>query len=171
MSQIRHLPRGHDQYMDIWHRKQSLVRFLDPQRAGWMSLIDIDCCEYCHLGGCLEPVALIETKLVMSNDKTMTVTRNLARRAKLSGGVYLVEYETTKPSRLCAECGRPDADPDNDIKFFIVTDGSVEQGNSVEYGPKEYAEWLWSLRRLHWEDECRNPARRHMLTWPVVKAA
>ncbi len=171
MSHARHLPRGHDQYLDIWHRKESLRRFLDPQVAEWMSLIDIDCCEYCHLGGCLEPVALIETKLVMSTDKTMTVTRNLARRASLSGGVYLVEYQTAKPSRLCAECGRPDADPDNDIEYFIITDGSVDQGESVERTPAEYAGWLWSLRFPHWMSECRNPARSRMLSWPTARAA
>ena len=119
----------------------------------------------------MEPVALIETKLVMSTQKAMTVTRNLARRAGLSGGIFLVEYATVKPSRLCAVCGRPDADPDNDIEYFIVTDGATERGESVEYSPAEYAEWLWSLRRSHWENECRNPAAKRMLSWPTVKAA
>jgi hypothetical protein len=157
--------------MDIWHRPESLKRFVGPLRADWMSQIDIDCCEYCHLGGCMEPIALIETKLIMSTQKAMTVTRNLARRASLSGGIFLVEYETTKPATLCAECGRPDADPDNDIAYFIVTDGSVEQGESVERTPEQYAEWLWSLRRPHWEIECRNPARLRMLEWPKIEAA
>lgn len=157
--------------MDVWHRPEALKRFVDPLRADWMSQIDIDCCEYCHLGGCMEPVALIETKLVMSRQKAMTVTRNLARRASLSGGIFLVEYETTKPPRLCAECGRPDADPDNDISYFIVTDGSVEKGKSVERTPAEYAEWLWSLRRPHWENECENPARLRMLEYPTGTAA
>jgi hypothetical protein len=157
--------------MDVWHRPDSLKRFVGLRRADWMSQIDIDCCEYCHLGGCNEPIALIETKLVMSTAKTMTVTRNLARRADLSGGIFLVEYETTKPARLCSECGRPDADPDNDIEYFVVTDGSVDKGQSVERTPAEYAEWLWSLRRPHWENECENPARLRMLTYPTPEAA
>jgi hypothetical protein len=165
VSQRRNLPRGHDFYMDVWHRKDSLQRFVGPRRAGWMSQIDIDCCEYCHLGGCLEPVALIETKLIMSTDKTVTVTKNLARRAELSGGCYLVEYETTKPPIVCYECGRPDSVPDNDIAYFIVTDGSLERGGSVEKTPVEYAEWLWSLRIPHWDSECTNPARLRMLGW------
>lgn len=157
--------------MDVWHRPESIRRFLGRPRDEWISQIDIDCCEYCHLGGCSEPVALIETKLIWSREKTFTVTKNLAQRANLTGGVFLVEYETTKPTRLCDECGRPDADPDNDISYFIVTDHSLERGGSVEKSPAEYAEWLWSLRFRHWQDECSNPARLRMLKWSAGEVA
>lgn len=166
-SRERRMPRGHDFYMDVWHRRESLQRFVGRQRADWMSQIDIDCCEYCHLGGCLEPVALIETKLIWASDKTMTVTRNLARRAELAGGAYLVEYETKSQVSLCDECGRPDADPDNDILYFIVTDALADRGGTLpEQTPSEYAEWLWSLRFEHWRSECTNPAKARMLDWP-----
>ena len=171
MSQNRRAPRGHDLYLDVWHRRDSLQRFVGQQRATWMSLIDIDCCEYCHLGGCLEPVALIETKLVWSSEKTITVTRNLARRANLTGAVFLVEYATVRETSLCDQCGRPDADLDNDISYFIVTDGSVERSAGREMSPAEYAEWLWMLRFPHWQQECANPARSKMLAWPALHAA
>lgn len=164
MSQRRGMPRGHDFYMDYWHRRDSLERFVDRHRAEWMSQIDIDSCEYCHLGGCLEPVALIETKLVWSDSKTLTVTKNLARRASLAGSVFLVEYDLERLPVYCDDCGRPAEDPENDIKYFVVTNAN---GDSHEMDPAQYAEWLWSLRFPHWENECTNPARKRMLQWHV----
>jgi len=168
VSQQRRHQRGHDLYMDRWHRKESLQRFLPVPVAAWMTQIDINCCEYCHLGGCLETVALIETKLIWSFDKTITVTENLGRRARLSGGIYLVEYQPTKPTHYCESCDRPDDVPGNDIEYFVVTGGTTtEQRTSVEKTPQEYAEWLWSLRFNHWLNECPNPAKTRMLHYPM----
>lgn len=154
MSQDRRSPRGHDLYLDVWHRKDSLSRFVGSQRAHWMSMIDIDCCEYCFLGGCFQPVALIETKLIISTEKTMTVTENLAHRANLPA--YLVEYAPTRDSISCETCGRPDASPENDIEYFVIN-------GTDEKTPAQYAEWLWSLRVTHWRSECSNPASQRML--------
>lgn len=154
MTQQRRLARGHDLYLDEWHRKDSLSRFVGRERAGWMTMIDIDSCEYCFLGGCYQPVALIETKLIISREKTLTVTENLARRASLPA--HLVEYAPTLDSIMCDTCGRPDATPGNDIDYFVI-DGRLEKT------PAEYAEWLWNLRIPHWLHECTNPAKRHML--------
>lgn len=116
-------------------------------------MIDVDSCEYCFLAGCFQPVALIETKLIISTDKTMTVTANLANRATIPA--YLVEYAPKFDTIWCPTCGRPDATPDNDIDYFIV-DGAEEKT------PQQYADWLWDLRLPHWRDECTNPARVHM---------
>lgn len=151
--------------MDQWHRRESVNRFLDGNRAQWLTMIDVDACEYCHLGGCLEPVALIETKLIWSREKTITVTANLGRRASLP--VYLVEYETLKPSELCGACDQPVAVDGNDIAYFAVTG---EGAPSDELTPKDYAEWLWALRLEHWQSACPNPASARMLNWQKAAA-
>lgn len=162
MSQQRRCKRGHDPYLDQWHRRESVNRFLDGNRAQWLTMIDVDACEYCHLGGCLEPVALIETKLIWSREKTMTVTANLARRASLP--VFLVEYETLKPSESCETCEQPVAVEGNDIAYFVITGDGAPQD---ELSPQAYAEWLWRLRLGHWRDGCVNPAAARMLAWKV----
>jgi hypothetical protein len=132
---------------------------MDRRRAQWLTMIDIDACEYCHLGGCLDPVALIETKLIWSRDKTIIVTENLARRASLPA--FLVEYETTLPTQLCDQCEHPIAVDGNDISYFVVTGDS----GAEEKSPQEYAEWLWGLRFRHWREQCPNPASARMLGW------
>lgn len=162
MSLRRYCKRGHDPYMDQWHRPDSVSRFVDVNRARWLTQIDIDSCEYCHLGGCLEPVALVETKLIWSREKTMTVTNNLARRAAIPA--FLVEYETTKPTGACDHCGQPVAVDGNDIAYFVATGVS---GSLPEMDPAKYAEWLWELRFGHWRSECGNPAATRMLEWKV----
>jgi hypothetical protein len=149
--------------MDQWHRKDSVKRFIDPQRAEWLTMIDVDCCEYCFLGGCLEPVALIETKLIWSREKSITVTTNLARRANIPA--YLVEYQTTMPTAQCEACEQPMAVVDNDIEYFAIT-GPGAPEDVVK--PPDYAEWLWSLRLDHWLTECRNPAAKRMTQWETT---
>ncbi len=153
MSRTRNVARGFDVYLDYWHRRESLSRFVGPQRADWMSMIDIDCCEYCHLGGCSQPVALIETKLVWSQSKNATVMVNLARRTDPPLPAYLVEYDLLNPINA----------PENDITYFVVTD-LISNTDPTEMTPTDYAEWLWSLRYPHWRSECRNPARSRMLS-------
>src|SRR5690554_3397154 len=160
MSQRRRCKRGHDPYMDQWHRAESVQRFIDRLRAQWLTQIDIDSCEYCFLGGCLQPVALIETKLIWSVDKTITVTQNLAKRAGIPA--YLVEYETTLPTAKCDTCHQPVAVEGNDIEYFIITG---PDGPLPEKDPAKYAEWLWELRFDHWRNECTNPAREKMLNF------
>lgn len=160
MSQQRRHKRGHDPYHDVWHRSASLQRFLGAQRARWVSLIDIDGCEYCNL--CYEPVALIEVKALWARTKVGTVTANLARRAGTVA--YLVEYETHGPTFTCSECGRAEAADDTDeIVRFYVTQWWPQDGERVEYEPHEYADWLWNLRADHWRDECQHARASWML--------
>jgi hypothetical protein len=156
----RHL-RGHDPYMDHWHRLDSLKRFVGRARADWMSQIDIDSCEFCHL--CYEPVALIETKDLSALMKVGTVTAKLAGRAHLEA--YLVEYELTESRTECGTCGRAEASGAEDIVRFFVTEWTGASFDRREMAPKQYAEWLWSLRTPHWESECQHGAAPRMLKW------
>jgi ferredoxin len=165
MSQERRNPRGHDFYMDVWHRKNNLKRFIDRQRAAWMSQIDIDACEYCNL--CGQPVAVIETKDITETCKATTVTEKLAERAQLP--VFLVEYQLAHPIERCVSCGRPDEVHGQDIVQFWVTDLSV--GERLLKLPTDYAEWLWSLRERHWKFECQNGAATKMLHYPSIEMA
>lgn len=158
MSQLRRHKRGHDPYMDVWHRRDSLVRFVGKLRAGWMSQIDIDSCEYCHL--CYEPVALIETKDIKAISKAGTVTTRLAGRAHLEA--YLVEYELNGQRGCCSTCGRAEPIGDEDILRFFVTEWTGQSPTRTPMEPSAYAEWLWSLRFPHWESECTNPQAPRM---------
>lgn len=145
MSQQRRAPRGGtDPYLDVWHRSPTLDRYLG-RRARWVSLIDIDCCEFCHL--CSEPVALIELKDVRAASKVGTVTARLASRAMIPA--WLVEYEIS--------------DDGTDITRFIATPWHPVGEGPRELTPQEYAEWLWALRADHWKNECRNGAAGRML--------
>jgi len=166
MSQERRHGRGHDFYMDVWHRKDSMRRFVDGVTAGWMSQIDVDSCEYCHM--CYEPVALIETKDVKEVSKVWTVTRNLATRADLEA--YLVEYELSGTRLKCVSCDRVDGADDIDLVMFHVTRWDATTGLFVRdpMSPQAYAEWLWKLRYPHWTTECRNPAAPKMLVRVVT---
>ena len=153
MSQERRSARGWDVYLDYWHRSAALRRFLGNTRAGLVSLIDIDCCEFCHL--CSEPVALIETKDIRARTKVGTVTARLASRAMLEA--YLVEYEVN-------EAG-------DDITEFIVTAWHPVGSGPRSFSPQQYADWLWELRSAHWRSECTNPASKQMLAWPTREAS
>jgi hypothetical protein len=157
MSQRRRNKRGHDPYMDVWHRSEHLSRYVGKFRAQWMHQIDIDSCEYCHL--CSEPVALIETKNVEAVTKAGTVTTLLAGRAHLD--FYLVEYELKQPLHECTECGAAQEVQGQGIVRFFVTDELLDRR---QMDPQEYAEWLWSLRIPHWQSSCSNPAAPRMLT-------
>jgi hypothetical protein len=161
MSQNRRNLRGHDYYMDVWHRSDSLKRLIDRQRAQWMCLIDIDACEYCHL--CYEPVALIETKNVTAVSKASTVTEKLADRATLPA--FLVEYQLLHPIEQCDSCGHPTETHKQDIVQFWVT--KLDTQDRVLKLPTDYAEWLWSLRVRHWKLECPNGAAMRMVHYPA----
>lgn len=145
MTQERRAVRSaHDVYLDFWHRKVALSRFLG-RRAQFVSLIDIDCCEYCSL--CFEPVALLETKDIRAKSKSGTVTSKLASRARLPA--WVVEYSLN-------EVG-------DDIDWFQITPWHPKGCGSRRLSPQQYAEWLWYLRREHWQTECRNGASGRML--------
>ncbi len=168
MSQQRNHLRGHDPYMDVWHRRDSLSRFVGKNRATWMSQIDIDSCEYCHL--CSEPIALVETKTIWARSKNGTVTAKLAERASLSA--YLVEYQTHGPALTCSTCGRPNAIEGDDILRFLVSQWhpkpAGDNAGRREMYPVEYANWLWSLRFGHWRVECNHPLSVRMLSEGVA---
>ncbi len=67
-----------------WHRADRISRFLGRRRAALLSVIDIDWCEYCNVGSCREPLALIETARDQSGNRAVkpaTVTGKLATKA------------------------------------------------------------------------------------------
>lgn len=144
MSQERRSTRtNHDVYLDFWHRREALSRYLG-RRAQWVSLIDIDCCEYCHL--CYEPVALVETKDIRAKSKAGTVTAKLASRAMLPA--WVVEYSLTPAG--------------DDIEWFRLTQWHPQRPGTQQLTAQQYALWLWDLRREHWLRECRNGAAPRM---------
>jgi hypothetical protein len=81
-----------DRTYSAWHRRLSTRRFVGIDRAQLLSMIDLDAALYVEYGdGNKEPLALIETAIdVGQSVKPATVTRNLARRARLPA--YLLLY-------------------------------------------------------------------------------
>ena len=110
-----------------WHRPKSIRRYLGIRVASWLTVIDIDWCEYC--GSCGEPVALIETQEGNRPPKDAPVMRRLAMRAALPA--FSVSYVVE----------------DALIVAFRVRDlfGGPEQRMTQQ----EYAEFLVSLRPCH----------------------
>lgn len=108
-----------------WHRPQSIRRFLGFRVASWLTVIDIDWCEYC--GSCKEPVALIETQEGNRPPKDAPVMRRLAHRADLPA--YSVSYVVE----------------DALITSFRVRDLNGGVGE-LRLTPDKYAAFLVSLR-------------------------
>lgn len=131
MSQTRRFARGHDVYLDDWHRAPSMRRFLGARHAAQLAMIDVDSCEYCYR--CYRPLALIETERWTPKPKTTTVLAYLARLADVPA--YRVSYE-------------PSSDG-TDLAWFEVERLGSRPGRPRRLNPQEYADVLWSLREHH----------------------
>jgi hypothetical protein len=147
MSQHRRHERGFDMYMDFWHRKDSLQRFIGIERARQTSMIDLDSVEYCWL--CYQPLVLIELKRDNEGSRIGLVTARLAKMAGIEG--WLVVY----------------AQDGDDIKWFETQRWHPESATATRLTPAEYAEWLWSFRDRHLP-VCTHAAARH---WMERRAA
>lgn len=111
-----------------WHRPNSIRRFLGIRVASWLTVIDIDWCEYC--GSCKEPVALIETQEGNRPPKDAPVMRRLAEKAGIPA--YSVSYVVEDALIVEFRCRE-------------LVPGAVEQRLSEQ----EYADFLVSLRCCH----------------------
>lgn len=129
------------------HRRLSARRFVGPEKAQLLSMIDLDGALYCEFeGATLEPLALIETALDRGQRrKAATVTRRLAQRARLPA--YAVLYA---PAMY-----RNPADPSQqDIERFRVKRlWPTPEREWRVLNPLEWAEALvqiraWAARRL-----------------------
>ena len=82
-----------------WHRRDSIKRFVGPEKAQLLAMIDIDVVLFVEYDDSTkEPVCLIETALDTGQSiKPSTVTRKLAEKAKLPAYTLLyTPSETTK---------------------------------------------------------------------------
>ena len=133
----------HDRRRDYsaWHRRNSTRRFVGFEDAQLLSMIDLDAALYVEYDdGSKEPLALIETAQdVGQNQKTATVTLNLARRAGIP--CFVVLYRLSE-----------DANPADhkwqDIEAFRVKrlHPNEEKGWRV-LTPFEWAQTLLKMRR------------------------
>ena len=130
MTMHRRFERQRDVYMDVWHRPQNMRNYLGVNRAAKLSMIDVDCVEYCWR--CRFPLALIETEKYTPKLKVTAVLEALAAQSALPA--YLVSYQTT-----------PESD---DIEWFEVT-CLTASSRRERLSPQAYAEFLWSLREQH----------------------
>jgi hypothetical protein len=74
-----------------WHRRFSIARYVGIEAAQRLAMIDLDAALYVEYDDrSREPLALIETARDVGQDhKPATVTRNLARRARVPAFVLL----------------------------------------------------------------------------------
>lgn len=80
-----------DRSYGIWHRLRSIARFLSPQQAGSLTMLDLDSvlfCEYDHTGKI--PLCLVEcARDIGQETKPAGVILNLARMAGVAAYVCL----------------------------------------------------------------------------------
>jgi hypothetical protein len=112
-----------------WHRRATMSAYIGRWRAENVSMIDIDCCEYCW--ACGEPLALVETQRSNSGPKEARVTSSLAVLAGIDA--YSVSYRAT----------------DDVITGFSVRQLVPQRTEPVDVTPEHYARWLWTLREAH----------------------
>jgi len=139
MSEERH--RWPDVGYWDWHKPENLRKFLG-ERASRLKCVDIDAVEYC--ADCGEPIALFEITRSWG-EKFGRVTRRVGEKAGLP--VYLVRW------------GRRNA-----VYEFMVLrwKGSCEAQLTELESEKSFAEFLWRLREIHWEESwsCPESKRR-----------
>ncbi len=124
-----------------WHRRRSISRFIDIQKAKGMSQIDVDYIEYDD--ETKEPLIFIETAIdVGQTYKPGTVTRNLAKAVGGPRRAYTVLYKIS-------ETEQNPADPNvMDIEQFRVKRLWPEPDDDWNImSPEEYAKWLLKMRK------------------------
>jgi len=125
----------------VWHRTNSVGRFVEDRKAYLLAMIDLDAIEYCR--SCGQPLAFLE--LAYGNGDKWKAATVMTKLAMAQGRPAFVVYY------LSAETSNP-ADPSvPDIKEFRVRQmwpKSAKQ-HLVTMTPKAYAEWLWSFRNHH----------------------
>lgn len=113
-----------------WHRPGSIARFLTPEQAYRLGMIDIDGCEYCTI--CKAPLALIETQVSTQPPKAAPVMSNLARAASIEAYTASIELDDNgEPARFRLQRLVPTVTP------------------IVERTPEQFAHFLWGLRTKH----------------------
>jgi hypothetical protein len=114
-----------------WHRPSSIERFLEPEAAAALSMIDIDAVEFCR--ECSQPLMLIETvRDVGQSFKATTVIAEIACRGRIPAA--LVFYTL---------------DEHQDCYRFRVRGVWPKRTPEVKMWPEQYAAWLHSLRDSH----------------------
>lgn len=112
-----------------WHRPRSTRRYVGAVTAAKLCMIDIDACEYCCM--CGEPLALIETQVSTAPPKRARVTERLSTLADIPAYSVSIEEQDAEPVLFR-------------VQQRIPTLSSVR-----DLTPREYAQFLWSLRDHH----------------------
>lgn len=135
-----------DRAYGVWHRSNSIGRFLDRRAAESLTMADLDSVlfvEYGHSGRL--PLALVEVARDIGQEKPASVTRELARMANLPAFVALYTP---------ADRPNPASPAWHDIEQFRVRRlWPNPEGDWRTLSPLEWAEALvqvrdWQLRRF-----------------------
>lgn len=144
-----------DRAYGVWHRAQSIRRYLRREQAEALTMVDLDSVlftEYDHMGKV--PLALVEVARDIGQEKPAGVVRQLARLANV-------------PAYVALYTPAPEANPANpnwsDIESFRVRRlwPQPEAGWRV-LTPRQWARALvqirgWQLRRFEAREAANDP--------------
>jgi hypothetical protein len=144
-----------DRSYGIWHRLQSIARFLGPKQAGALAMMDLDSvlfAEYNYPNKL--PLCLVEVGRDIGQEKTAGVVQNLARLAGIPAYVALYTHsEYPNPSNT----NWPDIE-----RFRIKRVWPKPEESWRTLTPEEWAKALvqirgWQLRRFQVQEAANDP--------------
>jgi hypothetical protein len=145
-----------DRSYGIWHRLQSIARFLSPKQAAALTMVDLDSVlfvEYEHFGKI--PLCLVEVaRDIDQQQKSTGCIRNLARLAGIPAYCVLYSYaDHPNPSNP----NWPDLE-----QFRIQRVWPKPEDSWRTLTPKEWASALlkirgWQLRRFEVQQAANDP--------------
>ncbi len=131
----------------LFHRAESIGRYLPPGSANTLAMQDVDSLEYCYY--CHRPLALIEVK---KGDARKCFTQPLVALARAADvPAYLVFYDIAcRDNPAYVDRKNLDGRAVPDIDWFTVK--PLPTGESRDYTPQGYAYWL---AEIHLGCTCR----------------
>lgn len=132
-----------------WHRRKSISRFVNEEKAELLGMIDIDVALYVdYANNSKEPLLLMETAQDIGQDhKPTTVLRRLAEKCDPVVPAILLLY-------TCGEKASPASAPGEDAKDITRFRYRIIHPKETEWitvSPREWAEKLCDYRRQSYE--------------------